>query len=198
MDLSPAPGDTTDGAAPELLARALRAGEDALGEWYRVEFAPVHRLCQGFLASRTGADDVAQDAMLHLVDKLEQWDPARPYRNWRNRVVLHLCRDRQRAARRRSAHEAVTLDAARAAQTSDPFQEASAAELSALIDRSLALLPPREREVFVLVDLEETPAFEAAELLGVAASTVRAALALARRRMRDALAPYVAEEGGGR
>jgi DNA-directed RNA polymerase specialized sigma24 family protein len=64
-----------------------------------------------------------------------------------------------------------------------------------LIDRCLGLLPPREREVFVLVDLEAVPATEAAAQLGIAASTLRAALAFARRRMRAALEPMLGEGG---
>ena len=43
----------------------------------------------------------------------------------------------------------------------------------------------------MLVDLEGFTAQDAAEQLGVAASTVRAALALARRRLRAALAPQL-------
>mgnify|MGYP000294612752 CR=1 FL=1 len=67
--------------------------------------------------------------------------------------------------------------------------------LGSLIDRTLVLLPPREREVFVLVDLEGSSPKEAADVLDVAASTVRAALTLARRRLREALAPHPAEGG---
>ncbi|MEZ6018322.1 MAG: sigma-70 family RNA polymerase sigma factor [Planctomycetota bacterium] len=186
----------------ETLARALRAAEplegglqdgpppgDVLGAWYRAEYAGVHRLCQGFLASRAGADDVAQDAMLHLADKLEQWDPARPYAAWRNRVVLHLCRDRERAVRRRAQHEGALEP--RSESELDPAEIAAANEATALVDQSLGVLRPREREVFVLIDLEGFTAQDAAEQLGVAASTVRAALALARRRLRAALAPQL-------
>jgi len=194
MKRTPEPAAPSGGADVEALARALRAGEDVLGEWYRAEFRAVHRLCQGFLASRSGADDIAQNAMLHLADKLDQWDPARAYASWRNRVVLHQCRDHDRATRRRSLHEAGAEWTAPPAP--DPADAAAANELSALIDRSLGLLPPREREVFVLVDLEHVPASEAAAQLGIAASTVRAALAFARRRMRDALAPMLGEGGG--
>jgi RNA polymerase sigma factor (sigma-70 family) len=193
MKTPPPTPDSPHGADVEALARALRGGEDVLGEWYRAEFRAVHRLCQGFLASRSGADDIAQNAMLHLADKLDQWDPARAYASWRNRVVLHVCRDHERAARRRSVHEAGAEW--RVGTAPDPVEAAAANEVSALIDRCLTLLPPREREVFVLVDLEAVPASEAAEQLGIAASTVRAALALARRRMRDVLAPMLGEGG---
>ncbi len=192
MDPTPLPADAAGDEPAAALARALRAGRDVLGAWYRAEYPRVHRLCRGFLASRTGADDVAQDAMLHLADQLQRWDPTRPYATWRNQVVINLCRDRERAAGRRERHEG----AARRPEVPapDPADVAATRELSAWIDRCLAVLPPREREVFVLVDLEGADAASVGEQLGVAPSTVRAALALARRRMRELLAPVVRGE----
>ncbi|MCA9003136.1 MAG: hypothetical protein KDB61_14530, partial [Planctomycetes bacterium] len=86
----------------EALAQDLRAGDgDALGPWYELEFARVHRLCSGFLGSRTEADDAAQDAMLRLSRKLHLWDGVRAYVPWRNALVANLCRDRLRSAERR-------------------------------------------------------------------------------------------------
>jgi len=200
MDPTPLPADApgdelaADSAADSAadLAQALRAGRDVLGAWYRAEYPRVHRLCRGFLASRTAADDVAQDALLHLADQLERWDPARPYAAWRNQVVVNLCRDRERAASRREHHEG----AARRPEVPapDPADVAASRELAAWIDRCLGALPPREREVFVLVDLEGADAAAVGEQLGVTASTVRAALAMARRRMRELLAPAVRGE----
>lgn len=192
MDRPPTPADPTGDDPAPALARALRAGEDVLGAWYRVEYPRVHRLCQGLLASRGAADDVAQDAMLHLADQLERWDPTRPYATWRNQVVVNLCRDRDRAARRRVDHEAAARRPER--PLPDPSEVAAANELAAWLERCLGTLPPREREVFVLVDLEGHDSVSAGEQLGVAPSTVRAALALARRRLRELLSPAVRGE----
>lgn len=183
----PEPGD---------LAVRLRAGEDVLGEWYRRELPVVTRLCLGFLASRSEADDAAQDAMLHLVDKLDQWDPRRAYAAWRSQVILNLCRDRERAGRRRREHEEAAAALVGTPSLPDPTDVAGTRELADLVAACLARMPRREREVFVLVDLEGTSPSDAASLLGIAGSTVRAALTLARRRVRGALSPHLPEYGG--
>ncbi|MEX1024566.1 MAG: RNA polymerase sigma factor [Planctomycetota bacterium] len=174
-------------------ALALRRGEDTLGEWYRAAWPVVHRLCAGLLASTVEADDVAQDAMLHIADQLDHWDTSRPYAPWRQRIVVNRCRDHLRAGRRRRVHEEAAGAIWHGASLPDPASLAASAEVGALVDRCLVRLPPREREVFVLVDLEGTPPVEVALLLGITSSTVRAALALARRRLRAALAPHLAE-----
>jgi RNA polymerase sigma-70 factor, ECF subfamily len=91
------------------LVPAVRRGDArAFEAWFRTEHPVVWRLCLGFLADSTRADDCAQDAMLHLHDRLSDWDPARPWEAWRNTVVLNLCRDAARADR----HGAGRTDAA--------------------------------------------------------------------------------------
>ncbi len=178
----------------EVLAALGCRDERVLDGWYRAEHPVVYRLCLGFLADSTEADDLAQDAMLLLLDKLETYDPERPYDVWRTSVVLNLCRDRlrRRSSRRRAegvVHERAPLPT--------PEDEAHKGEVRALLVDCLEELTPREREVFVLRDLEELPTERVAELLDIGASSVRSLLALARRRLRSLLGPRLAEEPRG-
>lgn len=182
-------------AALHASASALRDGTGDLGPWYEAAWPLVHRLCRGFLADGAAADDAAQDAMLRLVDQLERWDPARPYVAWQRTVVLNMCRNHVRSTARRTEHEdaAGALSAAR--PLPDPADAASGAEVRRLVERCLGRLAPREREAFVLVDLEGLAPKEAADAMGVAGSTLRGALSMARRRVREALTPLLAEGG---
>ncbi|MEL6713976.1 MAG: sigma-70 family RNA polymerase sigma factor [Planctomycetota bacterium] len=169
------------------LARGLRRGDDVVGDWFARAWPLVHRLCRGFTASGIDADDVAQDAMVHLYDHIQKWDPERSYAAWQRAVVLNHCRNQRRAANRRRAHEdAAGVERVTKAQTTPP-EALEHSELGELVDRFLSMLPPREREAFVLCDLEGMRPVDAAEVMGVADSTVRAALTLGRRRMKDAL-----------
>jgi RNA polymerase sigma-70 factor (ECF subfamily) len=195
---------------PETLARAVLAGSaEALDRWYRAEHPRVWRVCLGVLADRAEADDVAQDALLSMLDKLRQWDPSRPWSTWRNAVVLNLCRDRLRRRAARARAESQAADERGASELPerlpDPLHVASASEIAELVRAALARLTPREREAFVLVELEGAPAAEAAEALDVGESTVRSLVTLARRRLRLLLGPRLgvqslgsACEGGSR
>ncbi len=178
------------------LLRGAASGEpEAVDAWFRGEHPDVYRLCFGFLADAAEAEDVAQDAMLHLLDKLEGWDPDRPYHAWRDTVVLNLCRDRMRrnAARSRAhsgaaeAREQRDEDCEHPSR-SEPVEELERREVQAILTASLADLTPREREVFVLRDLEERSTREVSDCLAVTESTVRTLLTLARRRLRGILA----------
>ena len=178
---------------PPAWIRAIRAGDaDALARWYRAEHPAVWRLCLGFLADRTEADDAAQDAMLQLLDTLDRYDPRRPWPLWRNSIVLNQCRDRRRRRAARQRAETAVVQETSSAPPDDPADAAARAEVGDLVTQSLAHLSPREREAFVLHDLEGDSTAEVAAALAIAESTVRVLLATARRRLRELLAPRLA------
>jgi len=176
-----------------LVAAAVAGDSGAVARLYRREHPVVWRLCMGFLADRTAADDAAQDSMLHLLDTLDRYDARRAWSTWRNAVVLNHCRDRIRrdAARRRAEGEAAlrALPDLLPDPAPAPPEAAARGEFAELVARSLRHLSPREREVFVLHDLEGGATAEVAAALAIAESTVRVLLATARRRLRELLAP---------
>lgn len=209
---SPAPHSEPPGAtllAGDGLRRLLQGEAEAVDAWFRAEHPAVHRLCLGFLADAAEAEDAAQDAMLLLLDRLPAWDPTRAWAAWRTRLVLNHCRDRlrrvaaRRGAERRAGEAALALrevGAAGGLHASGGPEDA--AEVRELLASLLGELSPREREAFVLRDLEQRSTADTAEAMGVAEASVRSLLTLARRRLRRRLAPRLglgsvdAGEGG--
>ena len=174
------------------LIRSVRAGDaDALGRWYRLEHPRVWKLCLGLLADGHRADDVAQDAMLHLLDRLGSFDARQGWGPWRTAIVLNLCRDQ---VRRSEARERATMRSGDAGEAGpralpDPRDAAERSEVREVVVAALAELTPREREAFVLRELEGLSSAETATALGIAEASVRTLLTLARRRLRAVLAP---------
>ncbi len=191
---TPPSGAGSPGA--ELL-RAVEAGApEAVDAWFRAEHPEVYRLCFGFLAQAAEADDVAQEAMLHLLDTLAARDPAGSYRAWRTTVVLNRCRDRlRRGAARRAAEEGAALTRSEALLP-DPHAALERAEVEHGLALALRALPEREREAFVLRDLEGLETAEVARALAITESSVRSLLTLARRRLRELLGARLAPGGG--
>ena len=64
-------------------------------------------------------------------------------------------------------------------------------QLRALLEKAIAELPDAFRSVFVLREIEALTVEETAEVLGLAANTVKTRLHRARRKLQEALAPEV-------
>ena len=92
------------------------------------------------------------------------------------RTLVNLCRDRHRRQRVR-ARDPHQLGGA---TPSDPEARAVA---RSTVSTALAALPPRQRAVVVLAELEDRGVPEIAALLGIAQVTVRWHLAAGRRRL---------------
>src|SRR6185503_2323893 len=90
------PPSAAGSPAAELLRAVVAGAPEAVDAWFRAEHPAVFRLCFGFLAHRADAEDVAQEAMLQLLDRLGSWDTTHSYRAWRTTLVLNRCRDRVR------------------------------------------------------------------------------------------------------
>jgi len=181
---------------PELL-RAVQAGApEAVDAWFRAEHPEVYRLCFGFLAHAADAEDVAQESMLHLLERLADWDSARSYRAWRTTLVLNRCRDRLRRAEARRTAEESAAEVRAESPLPDPGDALQHAEVEAVLALGLRALPPREREAFVLRDLEGLDTADVARTLAITESSVRSLVTLARRRLREVLGTRLTLEGG--
>jgi RNA polymerase sigma-70 factor (ECF subfamily) len=141
--------------------------------------------------NREEALEVAQEALLRAYRSLARFDVSRSFRNWLFQIAANEARDRYRKKSRELAAFSEVVDRAPSATTgsaaADPEAGHDRQELRAGIMRSLASLSPREREVFVLRDLEELDIRETSRVLGCSAISVRVNLSTARRKLRDAI-----------
>ena len=146
---------------------------------------PLLALAGRLTRNREEALEVAQEALLRAFRSLGRFDPSRSFRNWLFQIAANEARDRYR---KRTREMAALKDAAgRAPAAAGPESGHDRTELRAGIMRSLAALSPREREVFVLRDLEELDIRETSRTLGCSMLSVRVHLSSARRKLRDAI-----------
>ena len=152
--------------------------------------APVIALATRLTRDRETALEVAQEAFLRAYRALGRFDVSRSFRNWLFQIAANEARDRLRKARReREALEAAARErpAAGGAEAAGPEAGRERGEVRSGIMGLLDALGPREREVFVLRDLEELDIRETARALGCSEISVRVNLSSARRKMREAI-----------
>jgi RNA polymerase sigma-70 factor (ECF subfamily) len=149
----------------------------------------ITRLCGVLLADPDEAADAVQDAFRKLHAALGTETRAMDWAAWLTRVAVNTCRDRQRSGwwgwcRQRG----VSIDeASLPAAVRSPEDEVIGREVLRCVWDAIRRLPPRQREVFALRQLEGFSVDEAAAALGIGAGSVKQHLFRAVRSLRRAI-----------
>ncbi|SEF20229.1 RNA polymerase sigma-70 factor, ECF subfamily [Amycolatopsis pretoriensis] len=179
------PEDTGDDASVIGRSRA----EPSL---FAVIFDRHSRHIHRYLVRRLGptaADDVLADTFLIAFSKRAGFDLSRPdARPWLYGIATNLVsrqwRSEVRELKLRQAVGPPDVDAGHADRVAE---QVSAQALGADLDRALAKLRPRERDVLLLVAAEGLGYQEVAEALAIPVGTVKSRLNRARGRVRAEL-----------
>jgi len=175
----------------ELIGMVLSGRTEAFEPLVTPYRGQLLALASRLTRNREEALEVAQEALFRAFRSLGRFDVSRSFRNWLFQIAANEARDRYRRKVREYAVFQTVVDRAPSATTgsaaADPEAGQDRRELRAGIMRSLDALSPREREVFVLRDLEELDVRETSRVLSCSNLAVRVHLSAARRKLREAI-----------
>jgi RNA polymerase sigma-70 factor (ECF subfamily) len=184
--------DSRERAADADLVAATRSGNagafDALvRRHYRAAFAVALAVC----GTRADAEDVCQDALIKALERIDSCRTPEKFAGWlceivRNRAFNHLEKMRVRAA------EPLQEDSAAAGTT--PHDTLERRELGRQLEDALKRLPPKQREVVLLHDLDGWSHREIAGMIGTSEVMSRQHLFNARQVLRELLSGLKIEE----
>lgn len=137
----------------------------------------LRRYARALAGDAVRADDLVQDTLERALVKLDLWRPGSDLRAWLFTLMHNLFVNQLRA--NGQAH--CELDEAADLPVSGGQDEALAVRD---IHAGLAQLPAEQREVILLVGLEQFSYAEAARVLGLPLGTVMSRLSRARERLR--------------
>ena len=174
------------GRSEQALIRGAAAGSEAdLEQLFRRFWPRAYRIAFLIVHDHAAAEDIAQEAFVQAIRRLDRFDRRRPFGPWLNTIVVNRAIDwtRARAARRESRHEPPEPAAP---------AEAPGGRYSEEVVTALATLTPEHRAVIVLrYVLDYTPG-EIAGALELPRGTVNSRL----RRGLDTLKARLGEAGG--
>lgn len=143
------------------------------------ELPRLRRYARAMLGDRAAADDLVQDTLERAWSRVAQWRPGSDLRAWLFGIMHNLRVDQLR----RGSLATHSLDEA-AAEV--PTRATQADRLEVMdIEAALRQLPDEQREVLLLVALEEMSYAEVAAALGIPAGTVMSRLSRGRERLRQ-------------
>lgn len=145
------------------------------------EIPRLRRYARALTGQAHAADDLVQDTLERALDKWRFWQSGRDLRPWLFSIMHNLHVDtRRREGRIDYCDDDALPEMAQRAEQMD------ALELQDL-DRALALLPTDQREVLLLVALEELSYADIARALNIPQGTVMSRLSRARSRLQSIL-----------
>ena len=160
--------DFRDDPDSGLVSAAMAGDRAAFGELLQLHYDRIHGLAWQLTGSRADADDIAQDVCCTLVETIGSFRGESKFTTWLCGIVVNACRDLRR--RRRSLgglteRLAVLAGLARAPDGRDLYD-------AIWLESAIARMKPAYRDAAVLVAGQQLTHAEAAEILGVAESTV--------------------------
>jgi len=185
------------------LVASLRDGDErAFMEIVEAYTPGMRRLALSLVRTPALADDVVQEAWLGVLRGIDRFEGRSSLKTWIYRIVANTARTRAvREARTTpfstfEADDGPSVDPSRFvdgewASPPEPWREVLDRELRDVVDRAIAELPPQQRQVIELRDVQGWSSEDVRNVLDLSEVNQRVLLHRARSRVRTALEEYL-------
>ena len=195
-----------------VLVPALRAGdEDAFGWLVDRYSGPLRRVALGYVSTPSAADEVVADTWLAVINGIDRFEGRSSLKTWIYRILMNKARTRGVREHRTVPFSSFEDDTATSGFTPDRFLSAEdpewpghwtrpprpwqeqpherfqAAETLAAVRDAIAQLPPNQRQVISLRDIDGWSSEEVCNVLGLSQTNQRVLLHRARAKVRARL-----------
>jgi RNA polymerase sigma-70 factor (ECF subfamily) len=160
---------------------------DRFDQLVRKDLPQAHRLAIRLCGDPHRAEDVVQEAMLRATRSWRSFRGESSFSTWLFRLTINAWRDEMRRRPAPRSLEAALSDPA----APKPADRAVLGELESIVAAHVSALPPRQREVLVLIVYHAHSTAEAANVLRISEASVRTNLHLAREKLKQNLARYL-------
>ena len=197
-----------------LLVQRLRSGEEtAFSTLVQRYQRSMIRLAAAHTPNQAVAEEVVQEAWIGILNGIDGFEGRCPLRAWMFRIVANTAKLRGAREARSTPFSAleddegpsVSADSFRPADdprwaghwawnsspTPWPDEQLGSQQTIALVKEQLQRLPPRQREVMTLRDIEGWTSAEVCESLGLSEENQRVLLHRARSKVRQGLSGHL-------
>jgi len=182
-----------------LVERAVCGNRGAFEALVRRHERRVFRVGVAVLGNAEDAEEAMQDTFVKAYRHLGQFRRESKFTTWLTRIAIN-----EAIQKRQSRHNFISLDDSRGTDELfmprrtepwrvDPEKLYGKQELRQTVEAVIRELPAIYREAFVLRDIEEMTAEEAAEAIGITVGALKSRLLRARLMVREALAASLEE-----
>jgi len=191
----------------KLIRRAQGGEHEAFETLLRRHQRRVLSLIAHLVRQPADVEDIAQQVFFKVYLALPRFDFRSAFSTWLYRIAVNECYDhlrRQRARKSPTQVEVGVEDLAKLAQLSEAATQPSfpdiarQTELRQIVDKLFRRLPPEDRLMLALKELEGFSVEELSTLMGLKKNTVKVRLFRARRRMLETYRRLLAQASRSR
>lgn len=170
----------------------LSAFRPLVEEYQGYAFAVAFRV----LCDEEEAKDVVQESFVRVWKNLSHYNREVKFTTWMYSIVTNLCYDRLRSRKKRKTTVVDGVDPSLFASLTaedNPERLYNNKELAGVITMLTEKLPPKQKIVFVLRDLQGLSVHEVSNILQLSEGSVKTNLVYARRYLREQLTPFISD-----
>ena len=138
----------------------------------------LRRYARALVNDRTAADDLVQDTLERAWTKIQQFRAGTDLRAWMFSIMHNMHVNQVRSRRDTVSYDEEAHDSGQRATQNDALEMRD-------MDRAMQALPVEQREVLLLVALEDLSYEVVGKTLGIPLGTVMSRLSRARERLRS-------------
>jgi RNA polymerase sigma-70 factor (ECF subfamily) len=175
----------------EAIAAAKLGDADAFSKLYNLHKRRVYTLCLRMLGNVSAAEDMTQNAFLHLFRKIDSFRGESAFSTWLHRLTVNLV---LMQLRKKGLNLVSLEETVNPSDEDTPKRDFGSRDLilagsldRVALERAVAALPPGYRMVFVLHDVEGYEHNEIATLLDCSVGNSKSQLHKARLKLRELL-----------
>lgn len=159
-----------------VLKGNLEAFEPLVTPYRQLLLTMAFRLSQNW----EDAKEISQETLFRTFRYLQTFDRQKSFKNWLIQIMINVSRNYQR---KRSGLE-IPAEWTVPGPSADPLAEHLNKETRSVLLKCLDGLSPREREIFLLRDIEGLSVEETAQALATSSIAVRVHLSSARKKIK--------------
>jgi RNA polymerase sigma-70 factor (ECF subfamily) len=179
------------------LAAACQRGDlRAYERLYHLQGARMKNLARNLLGTQNDAEDAVQETFLKVQRSIASFRGQSSFVTWTFRILVNTCHDMRRRSVRRKEDASQEV---REGFNSPPESRAPGAHpsLRLALERAIAALTQRQRDVFLLYEVEGFRHAEIAGMLEITETVSKNTLFYAKKSLRQLLAPPRGSQLGG-
>ena len=182
-----------DQADIALIAACQQGDPRAFREVFETYRDRIYGLCRHMSGNPEDAEDLTQDVFVSAFRNIASFRAEAAFGTWLYRIAVNRCSAelRKRSPGFRSFEAMEEVEAAPPTPGPNPEDLMVHKELSDRVEAAVAALPDNLRMLFVLGTMEGMRYREISEIVGCSEDAVKMRVHRARKRVRDALKPYI-------